>query len=266
MRVTGILLVKDEDLFVERVVRNALGFCDDFILVDNGSTDGTSGILQGLAGEFSGRVAYHRVSHPRVSHELIAPLAGSDCWVFAVDGDEIYDPSGLVRLRGRLEAGEFDRDWVVFGNVLNVRELDAGRRVARGHMAPPCRSMTKLYNFGAIKAWHGPCHERLHGGRVEFRDGFHEGLRRNLHEITPWDGADFRCLHLCFLRRSSLEPEQPKPRINIMDRYARGWRRHADACWRRLCGKEPIDWKEQRYGRGPLVEVDATAFFPSPGK
>ena len=262
MRVVGILLVRDEDLFVEQAVRNTLGFCDEFLAVDNGSRDGTPDILRRLAAESEGRLVYHRAEHPRVSHELVAPFAGTDTWVFGVDGDEIYDPAGLRRMRTRLEGGEFDRDWVIFGNVLNVRRMDAAVGKAEGHLAPPCRSMTKLYNFHAIDAWLGPCHERLHGGRPVFRRGFHEGLRRNLHEAEPWDKADFRSLHLCFLRRSSAEPAAAKPRRNIMDRYARGWHQRTGDLWRRLRGLDPVDWKEERYGRGPLVKVEAAPFFP----
>ncbi len=263
MRVVGILLVRDEDLFVEQAVRNVLGFCDQFLAVDNGSRDGTPDLLRRLSAESGGRLVYHRADHPRMSHDLVAPLAGTDTWIFGVDGDEIYDPAGLGRLRTRLEAGEFDRDWVIFGNVLNVRRLNAATGLAEGHLAPPCRSMTKLYNFRAIDAWLGPCHERLHGGRPVFRKGFHKGLRRNLHEMVPWEEADFRCLHLCFLRRSSADPTVSQPRRNIMDRYARRWRQRVDDWWRRVRGLKPVDWKEQRYGRGPLVKVDAAPFFPA---
>lgn len=265
MRITGILLVKDEDLYVERAVRNALGFCDEFIAVDNGSRDTTAAILKRLAAEAGGKLSYHRVDHPRVSHDLVAPLAGTDTWIFGVDGDEIYDPSGLQRMRARLEAGEFDRDWVVFGNVLNVRHLDLPRGTAEGHLAPPCRSMTKLYNFKVIDAWDGPCHERLHGGKPRFRPGFHDGLRRDLHQTVAWEDADFRCLHLCFLKRSSSEPDNVAPRANIMDRYAKSWSQRADDWWRRFRGLAPVDWKEQRYGRGPMVSKETTPFFPDWG-
>lgn len=262
MRITGILLVKDEDLYVETAVRNALEFCDEFIAVDNGSQDCTPEILQKISGESSSRFTYHRAEHPRLSHDLIAPLAGTDTWIFGVDGDEIYDPSGLRRLRTRIESGEFDRDWVVFGSVLNARRIEPSARWAEGHLAPPCRSMTKLYNFKAIEAWDGPCHERLHGGRPRFRLGFHEGLRRNLHEAVSWDDADFRCLHLCFLRRSSKEPQNALPRMNIMDRYAKSWSQQMGDWWRGLRGLAPVDWKEQRYGRGPIVTKPISSFFP----
>lgn len=262
MQIVGILLVKDEDLFVERAVRNTMGFCDRLIAVENGSRDGTAAILKKLKTEFSGKIELHHVRSPGISHDLIQPFAGTDTWVFGVDGDEIYDPKGLARMRARLEAGEFDREWCLFGNVLNVRYLNQGAGMAEGHLSPPCRSMTKLYNFNAISAWEGPCHERLHGGRVIFREGYHEKLRRNLHESVTWEDADFRCLHLCFIRRSSLESDAPPPRRNIMDRYAWSFTKLIREAMDFLLRRPPIDWKEQRYGRGGLVSKPTAHFFP----
>ena len=265
-RVVGILLVKDEDLYVERAVRNVIGFCDRLIAVENGSCDGTAEILKKLETEFRGKIELHHVRHPGISHDLIQPIAGTDTWVFGVDGDEIYDPEGLARMRRRLESGEFDREWCLFGNVLNVRHLNQGAGMAEGHLSPPCRSMTKLYNFNAISAWEGPCHERLHGGRVIFLEGYHEKLRRNLHESVAWEDADFRCLHLCFIKRSSLESDAPSPRRNIMDRYAWSFTKLLRTATDFLLRRPPIDWKEQRYGRGPLVSKPTASFFPSDQK
>ena len=48
MKIVGILLVRNEEGFVEAAVRNVLSFCDEFIAVDNGSTDGTIPILEKL--------------------------------------------------------------------------------------------------------------------------------------------------------------------------------------------------------------------------
>jgi hypothetical protein len=123
--------------------------------------------------------------------------------------------------------------------------------------------MTKLYNFNAIKAWHGPCRERMHGGTVVFRAGYHDGLRRNLHEALPWENVDFRCLHTCFVRRSSRDEQNPRNRDCIMDRHTwpilrfmRGWIAF-------LLRGAPRDSKEQRYGRGPLVTKKIESFFPA---
>ena len=57
----------------------------------------------------SGAVISHRFKHVRVievddaydTHKYVEPFVGKDCWVFGVDGDEIYDPDGLARLCGR---------------------------------------------------------------------------------------------------------------------------------------------------------------------
>jgi glycosyltransferase involved in cell wall biosynthesis len=263
MQIIGILLVRNEDLHVERAVRNVIGFCDRLIAVENDSCDGTTAILEKLKAEFSGKIELHHVRYPGISHDLIQGYAGTETWIFGVDGDEIYDPEGLARMRARLEAGEFDREWCLFGNVLNVRKLDVVTGSAMGHLAPPCRSMTKLYNFNAISAWEGPCHERLHGGRVIYREGFHEKLRRNLHEEVPWEASDFRCLHLCFIRRSSMEADASKPRRNIMDRYAWSVTKVLKAAVDSVLRKTPVDSKGQRYGRGPLVSKPTGSFFPS---
>lgn len=251
------MLVRNEDRFVGWAVRSAIDFCDEFLVCDHGSTDATPDILARLAGEFAPKLRVHRIRHSGESHRLIQPYAGTDTWVFGVDGDEIYDPAGLARLRARLEAGEFAGSWALFGNVLNVRRLDPAAGRAEGHLAPPCRSMTKLYNFAAITAWTGRIVERLHGGRIDFRPGFDATLRRALHDEAAWPAADFRCLHLCFLPRSSREASSAAPRPNIMDRHALT----AGKILRRLLGRPPVDWKEQKYARGPLVSEDITAFL-----
>src|SRR5207247_5010585 len=91
-RIVGITLVRDEDLFVEQAVRNVLDFCDQALLVDHRSRDRTGEILAALAAEHPDRVGLHTVDDPSASHDLIAPLAGEDGWVFGVDGAELYDP------------------------------------------------------------------------------------------------------------------------------------------------------------------------------
>ena len=205
-RIVGIVLVRNEDNFVEAAVRNITAFCDQILLADHGSTDGTSAILRSLAGELP-KIHYRSVQHPSESHALIRSFAGSSTWVFGVDGDEIYEPDRLARLRQKIFSGDFDKSWMLLGNVLHATKLATDRRTASGHFAPPCRSMTKLYNFDAIESWGGYTPERLHGGDVRFRDGFTAEDRRMLHEEVTWDEADFRCLHLCFLKRSTLDNE-----------------------------------------------------------
>ena len=254
-KIVGIVLVHNEDLHVERAVRNAARFCDRLILCDHGSRDGTADILRGLASELP-RATFHSLPHPRESHELIKPLCGTNTWVFGVDGDEIYDPAGLAVLRDRILDGEFDRVWRMKGNVLHVTELGEG--FAKGHAAPPSRSITKLYNFSAIRAWDGDTVERLHGGHIEFADGWHDGMKRNLQDEVPWEDSPLRCLHLCFLPRSSRDKTGTGARANIMETYGAGWRGWAA----RFFGRSPsARWKHDHYRRGREVCVDTRPFL-----
>jgi hypothetical protein len=263
MQIVGIMLVRNEDLFVRQAALNALGVCDRLLVADHQSTDATLEVLQPLAARDS-RIEVHSIRHPAESHALVAPYAGTDTWMLGVDGDELYDPAGLAELRRRLEAGDYDSWWQVFGNVLNCVELDPARGTARGYLAPPCRSMTKLYNFAAIDRWEGPCPERLHEGNIHFRPGFAADRRLNLHEQIDWDRSFFRCLHVCFLRRSSLDPDSDGPRVrdNLMDRRNRGPLGRARAAVRGWMGSSGSEgWKLEKYRRGPCVEQEVTEFF-----
>ena len=254
-RIVGIVLVRNEDLLVERAIRNSAYFCDEWILCEHRSNDRTPDILRRLAADLpAARV--HRIFHPRESHQLIREYAGQNVWVFGLDGDEVYDPEGLGRMRSRIHAGEFASWWMVLGNVLHVTRIDRGHASAEGYLAPPCRSMTKLYNFSAIDSWDGYCVERLHGGSPQFRKPFDAKKRLALYESVPWEESDFRCLHLCFQPRSSND-FPGRARANIMETLGPVRWLEWLAPWRKL----RAGWKQERYRRGPELTVDARPFF-----
>lgn len=257
--IIGICLVRNEDRFLDRVLRNALAFCDWIEVADHQSTDRTPEVVAALR-ETDTRVRYHRIEDPLESHALVANYADTPTWVFAVDGDEIYDPKRLVGFRRRLLRGEFDDYWHVLGNVLHCDRLEGDR--AWGYLARPSRSMTKLYNFRRIKQWEGPCTERLHGGDLRFHDGYHSGLCLALDRDSTFDESPFRCLHTVFLPRSSRQPESQlyRPNIAEMLSYSR-WRRE----WHRLAekfGRHPNSrGKLENYRRGDRVEKEVGDFF-----
>ena len=262
-RIVGMVLVRNEDLFVERAIRNIAAFCDSLILCEHGSTDGTPEILEKLARSLP-HAELHRIEHPSESHELLKRFTGTRTWVFAVDGDEIYDPERLQGFRERILAGEFDDIWRMKGNALHCTAIAPDCSTASGFMSPPSRSMTKLYNFGAITAWDGDVVERLHGGDIRFKSGFHDLVKKNFHESMDWNETPFRCLHLCFLPRSSRDLDQVKPtqRENIQEIYGGGIpgkiRRFVNRLWQRQTSSL---WKQEYYRRGPIETIDAGPFF-----
>lgn len=262
-RIVGISLVRDEDRFVERAIRNVFGFCDELILVDHRSTDRTPEILERLAAESPIPTALHCIRNPSESHDLIKGRAGEDVWVFGVDGDELYDPRGLERFREQLLAGEAAEDWQLRANMLHVVELDGERGLATGYLSPPAPSVSKLFNFARIEAWDGDNPERLHDpSGLVFKPGA-EARKRELNRELGWEDSPFRALHVCFLRRSSKQ-RADGARINIPDRLAP--RRAPVRAWRAL--REAVGWPpagayKDLYRVGELVTVDARPFLGS---
>ncbi len=259
--IVGIMLVRNEDIFLRRAALNILDFCDRVIIADHQSQDGTPEVCEDLA-RTSPKFEVHRIREPRESHEMLVPLANTNTWVFGVDGDEIYDPAGLASVRARIHAGEWRKWWVVFGNVLNCDKLDETSRTASGWLAPPCRSMTKLYNFAAVESLDPATKHRLHGRHDVFNPGWHPVEARNeLYKTTPWEFAELRCLHTCWMPRSSMDAAPS--RRNVTESL--GIRNRLRALAARLLGRTAAsDYKQEKYRRGEYATVDATPFLPCP--
>ncbi len=264
IQIVGISLIQNEDIFIERVIKNVLEFCDHLIVADNGSVDHTWEIVKELCREYS-NVECYRISDTADSHKMIRCYAGTNTWVFGVDGDEIYDPDGLASLKADLRAGIYDEWWQLFGNVLNCIDVNREERRATGFLSPPSRSMTKLYNFNAISSWEGHCIERLHGGEPRFRPGYDTLKRCDLNSRYSWEESPFRCLHTCFLRRSSSENKKSPIRLNIMEKAALGAIRKVPFLSAWYLSKKDGDYKRQKYMRGASVTVNVSKFFGQGG-
>ncbi len=261
-KIIGILLLQNEEFFLKQVITNILPFCDQLFLLDHHSSDGSFAIMEHFREEHPQKIVLHRIHHPRESHQFLKPFVGTATWVFGVDGDELYDPERLFLFRERLLQGEFDDQWMLLGHVLHVAHLHG--KYASGYLTPPSRSITKLYNFNAIQSWEGKVLERLHGGHPCFRSGFHEQKKRKLFEEESWEDAPLRCLHLCFIRRSSVN--KTKVRKNIMENYSGGFftwmKEKAKSLFSSASGRfHDSTWKKNHYARGGRVLKEVTSFF-----
>jgi hypothetical protein len=259
-QIVGITLVRDEDLFVERAVRNVVDFCDEVIVIEHRSIDDTPAILARLAREDS-RIRVHAVSDPRRSHAFVTPYVGRPVWVVGFDGDQLFDPAGLASLRRPLLDGELDSFWSLPGRGFNCLALDPAGS-ARGHHAPPSRGTPKLLNFGAIDAWDGPTPERLHGGTIHFRPGYGRDRGDARLQRLAWEETPLRWLHVCFLRRSSRRPETTRLNPAEAATRARPRERLRRLARRALRAEEPAPRKLADYAQGPVEAVDARPFFP----
>ena len=265
--IVGIVLVRNEEVFVEQAIRNVAEFCDRIHAVDHVSADRTWDVLRALAREYD-HLDVLRTRHAGDSHRVVEQYAGTSTWVFGVDGDELYDPVRLPSFRAELLDGAYGDVFKIASNVLNCVELSRERGVASGYLSPPSRSITKLYNFAAISAWRGDGAERLHGGAIVFRPGYDEGSVDNIGERLSWDETPLRCLHACFLRRSSVDPEPVgagapvgRPILEETTMHDRSWRGGLKRLVHGRRAPEVSAWKAEKYMRGELVTVDASAFF-----
>jgi hypothetical protein len=259
-QIIGSVLVRNEDVFVERSIRNVAQFCDRIHAVDHVSTDRTWEILRALARELD-HLDIHRSRHSAAAHRLLAPYAGTKTWVLGVDGDELYDPDGLARIRATLLAGEHDDVFRIKAHVLNCDELDDDAGTAFGWLAPPSRPITKLFNFAALESWtESP--DPLQAGNAVFRPGQHWESRKDLADHTTWETDPLRCLHVCFLRRSSRDAGGARPNLDESREYDRGpvgaLKRLLRPSRRDTAGR---NWKREWYARGERVTVDAAPFI-----
>jgi hypothetical protein len=272
VRIVGSVLVRNEDVFVERAIRNVAAFCDHIYAFDHVSTDRTWETLGELSREFD-HLDVYRSRRTRDSHRPLERFAGTSTWAFGIDGDELFDPVGLARLREGLLAGEHADVFRVKAHVLNCDEIDRSHGTASGYMAPPSRPVTKLFNLAAVDSWSGAS-ERLHDGRPEFRRDQSWESMRYLSDSLPWDEDPLRCLHVCFLPRSSQDPpgdEEIRKNVNESGSWDRSWLgtlkqrlrpRELPAQLAELRDKGG-DWKRDWYARGERVTVDATPFLPA---
>jgi glycosyltransferase involved in cell wall biosynthesis len=267
-RIVGSVLVRNEDVFVERAIRNVAAFCDRIHVVDHASDDATWEIVRSIASELD-HVDVRRSRNSAEAHILLEQYAGTPTWVFGVDGDELYDPGGLARLRADLLGGAHTDVFRLKAHVLNCDELDADAGTASGWLAPPSRPVTKLFNFGAVESWtNSP--DPLQSGDVVFREGYHWESRRDLADTTTWEADPLRCLHVCFLTRSSRDAavgtrrnldesrEFDRGPVGTLRRLAR---RPKPAPHIVALQEQGKDWKREWYARGERVTVDAKPFL-----
>ena len=269
-KIVGIFMVKNEDVYIEQAIRNVVDFCDIIYVDDNMSTDNTTQILRKLESEFE-HVHVRQIEDTIKSNDNLVQYIGTQTWVFAVDGDELYDRKRLVEMKRRLISGEFDQWWLILGNCLHVTKIDQQLQKATGYQAPPSSPMTKLYNFSLISSF--PIKdERLHGTPV-FKDGGDAPSKWLWFcRENSWEESCFRCLHVAFVQRSSTPKSESRflgVRLNPPQIYSlkKIWRdysffyafpRAAKQVVEILLG---IDTRNQRYKKGKKHSHSTKSFF-----
>lgn len=268
--IIGLSMVKNEDLYIRTSIKNVYEFCDKIIVLDNHSTDRTWSILNEMSTEMK-KLELYQIQDTGSSHKYIEKYAGTDTWIFAFDGDELYDPLGLGTTRAKITSGTYNECFKVTGHTFHCAKLDLVNNSAFGYITPYSKTVTKLYNFGAINSWTGCENERLHGGEIGFKDGYNDDKRLHLWQTEDWESTSLRCLHLCFIQRSSLQvrcEDGDYMRQNISDKIASKKsllelviKYIGFALKGKIYKQAKVSgWKVEKYRSGPKVQIDISKF------
>jgi hypothetical protein len=77
MNLAGLILVYNEDHFVERALLNVLPVCGHMIVADQQPTDRPTEIVARPARQHA-KIEHHRSDDPAVSHGFVRNLVGTD--------------------------------------------------------------------------------------------------------------------------------------------------------------------------------------------
>ena len=253
-QIVGSVQVRNEDVYIEQAVLNILDFYDKIIITNHQSSVHTFEIFKHLA-DAHPKIELKSIQPPREA--AIEPYFDMNTWIFGLDGDEMYDPQGLASMQKHLLEGAFSKDYCIFGNELNVTSLDLALR---------SRSIANLYKFSMSESWNN-CPERLLGNDLTFKEGFNADLRRYLLIELDLEESHFRCLHMSFMKRSTAQKTRlSRTRLNPdeLNRISR----EISIIWKLLRMAKlqvmnflGIDWKNQKYWRGPRVEKNVAVFL-----
>ena len=242
MKILGITLVKNEDLYIRQALLNSLDFCDEIIVLDNNSTDNTWDIVSQLSEEHS-HVSARRWADPMNSGIVLQPYVGKDYWVLGLDGDELYSPHDLAKLRSKILNGDYSNFSSIKGHAIHCVDIDLESKTVKGFTCPPSRTMTKLYNFSILSQWFQD--ERLHGPPPSFKAGYSNEILR-IDETISWNESFFKCVHAAFVPRSSRDidgsPRFPPHNSNSM-------------------GNVRLQFKLEKYRRGEISKIEVPDFF-----
>ncbi|HVT45799.1 MAG TPA: class I SAM-dependent methyltransferase [Thermoanaerobaculia bacterium] len=258
MKIFGLMAVRNEADIIEINLRHHLALgVDRFLVVDNGSSDGTDHILAALARELP--IAWCRrigaFLQPELTTELAgeAYLQGAD-WVVPIDADEFWHTPGrsLREILAESSAGAIAVDVV---NFIQSREQRFSGRQALLTMTRrpprPCGPISEIERLvtsrqiGFVEIEYPPKHLARASPGIRIGQGNHS-IHFSAGE-TEWSDA-IVCLHapLRSLQQLETKIDRHRPEAELHDYLKLSWHTRR---WRRLADEERLDeeWAANSY-------------------
>lgn len=177
LSLTVIILTYNEQIHIERCIRNVLLFAERVIVVDSFSTDRTVEIARELGAEVFQRKFKNYADQLQWALDSI-PLTSD--WILRLDADEYMEPVLIDEIKERLPRLPVE----MTGVNLKRKFIFRGKWIRWGGYYPTV--LLRLFRRDAAKIeqrWMDEHMILLHGGSVTFSGDF---VDHNLNDITWW--------------------------------------------------------------------------------
>ena len=239
MNITAIILTYNESLHIERAIRSLKPFADQILVVDSGSTDGTTQIAQDLGAEIH--------THPFVNQAKqfqwaldTQPIRGE--WVLRLDADEIIEADLAQEITHQLPNLPAD----VVGVNFKRKHIFMDRWVRHGGRYPLLMLRLWRHGHGRIEDRWMDEHMVVWGGRTTtFEGGFAD---HNLKDLSY-----FVAKHNQYATREAIEVINQR-----RDLFARDEALDARSASWQAAAKRRV--KEDLYNRLPFT-LSASLYF-----
>jgi glycosyltransferase involved in cell wall biosynthesis len=187
MSITAIIIAKNEETMIANCLEG-LRWCDEMLVIDNGSSDGTASVAEKLGARV---VSFSSDDFSKVRNEGFK--RSKTDWLFYIDADERVSPELAREILVHLEtsAGEAFR--------LKRHNICYGHHLTKGGWDNDF--VTRIFKKEHFKGWTGKIHEsaQFDGREVTLQQPLlhltHRSTEDNLHKSAEWTKIEAELLY-----------------------------------------------------------------------
>jgi len=225
--ISALIIAKNENKMLTNCLKS-VAWCDEIIVVDNGSTDDTVSIAENFGAKV---IAFKHQSFARLREEALKRVKTD--WLFYVDADERVTPTLAKEILVQIETC----DCVAL--KMNRKNICYGQKFKYGGWEKDF--VTRIFKKEALKGWQGDIHESpVFEGKVDDLQSTlihltHRNTIDNMKKTVEWTKMEADLL---------FKANVPKVKFSTLIRkgFMEFWRR-------------AIIWKGHKDGMAGLVEA-----------
>ena len=143
--ISALIIAKNEEKMIENCI-NTLGWCDEVIVIDDGSLDSTRDIAENLGAHV---ISFKHDSFSRLREEALK--RAKSAWVLYIDADERVTPTLAKEIQVLIETSE--------SSVLRVQRNNIyfGKKLVGGGWQDDW--VERVFKKDSLQGWFGDVHE-----------------------------------------------------------------------------------------------------------